>query len=386
MLAAVATTALAQNRLGIILIGDAGEPGGILDSNARLMEEWSRPERNGGADVGLLFFLGDNFYPIGLNNDSATNQRLIEECLGPHQRLLAQLGRNNVHAMAGNHDYYCNMLGPAPYGACIQGNRRESEIAEWSYHYRYPSLVRRATQQGGSDSVDVIIFDSALLLNQRQETWREALDSLEQLLRASAAAPGVRWRILTAHHSPYSVGEHAGYRRWSERQGAVVHFGNCWEDGVDPTKYVQQLVSNEDNCTPHYRAYSDSLGAVIARSGARIHAMIAGHDHSLQLLNSPSAERSGSASVRPFGPHLYVISGAGAKASRVRSPAPPNIFTSPKNTRADQGTSQAGFTLCTFGARGLEIRFIGADEGRVLSMGGKSGTFIVNESGQLVGD
>ena len=57
----------AQQPLTFFAIGDAGQAGPVLDGCARGMTQWSNTLRQQGTPVGLLLFLGDNFYPIGLN-------------------------------------------------------------------------------------------------------------------------------------------------------------------------------------------------------------------------------------------------------------------------------------------------------------------------------
>jgi hypothetical protein len=381
LLALAAPPALhAQPRPGapfsFLAIGDAGEDGPELLGNARYMLETARRYDSEGHPVSLLLFLGDNFYPNGLNRPEDVRRKLLEDILGPHRELMALLGRENVHSIPGNHDYYCTTVNSIPYGTCDKGNEHESAIASWVYHPHFPVILRRAVREGGRDSVDIILFDSALLLTQEIATWRPVLDSLERLLAASARATGVRWRVIAAHHSPYSVGEHGGYRLWLARQKRVGYIGNCFEDKQDPFKYVEEILSNQDNCTERYRAYSDSLMAAIARSGAKVQAMIAGHDHSLQLLNYPDRNAANC-------PKIFVIAGAGSKRARVKAPSPPTEFTHPFNDSRQKGKSAAGFVACTFDKGMLTITFIESEKGDVLPMGGRSG-FTIDENGTLL--
>lgn len=371
----------AQPRSGVpfsfIAIGDAGEPGEELQGNASHMLETARSYDRDGRPIQLLLFLGDNFYPNGLNRPEPVRRELIREVLGPHHELLKLLGRGNVHAVPGNHDYYCTTVNHIPYGSCDRGNQYEAEIESWTYHMHYPGLLRRATRDGGTDSADIILFDSAILLTQEFSRWRPVLDSLERMLRASAAAPGVKWRLIMAHHSPYSVGEHGGYRLWLSDKNRVGYIGNCIEDKQDPFKYVEELVSHQDNCTKRYRAYSDSLMATIARSGAKIQVLMAGHDHSLQLLNYQEKNA-------PNCPKIFVVSGAGAKRTRVKSPAPPREFTHPFNNSKERGRSAAGFNVCTFEGDKLAITFIDSESGKPLDMGGGRTRFMVDQAGKLL--
>jgi hypothetical protein len=278
--------------------------------------------------------------------------------------------------VAGNHDYYCRAINGIPMNTCWAGNSYEDTIDLWSYHYYYPVTLRRPLFSGSRDSADLILFDSALLLTREAPEWRPMLDSLEHLLRASSAARGVKWRIIMAHHSPYSVGEHGGWRHWLPSENRVGYIGNCIAEREDPFRYVQEFFSSQDNCTPRYRAYSDSLMAVIERSGAHVQALLAGHDHSLQLLYYP--ERNCASC-----PKVFVISGAGSKRERVKSPNPPHEYTHPLNTPEERGRSAGGFALGQFSNNRLTIRFIDAASGEILDMGGIQ-TFEIDESGKLL--
>jgi hypothetical protein len=363
--------------LSFIAIGDAGEPGPILNENARAMSSVAETLRRRGAPVNLLLFLGDNFYPNGLNRSEEDRAHLIRDVLGPVEPLMREIGRDDVHAVAGNHDYYCRTVNRIPFDACNAGNEYEREIDLWSYHYYNPALVRRAVAGGSADSVDLIMFDSNYLLVRPLVYWRPVIDSLERLLRRSAASPGVKWRLFVCHHSPYTVGEHAGWRRWLPDRKRVGYMGNCREEGMDPFRYLFQFFSNQDNCTAAYRAYTDTIMAVLGRSGARVQALLAGHEHSLQFLSLPAGDGTA--------PTNFVISGAGSKRERVMSPMPPRAWTRPINDEIEQGRSIAGFVVGTFEKEGLALAFIDGSTGEPADMGGGAKRFVIDVSGALVG-
>lgn len=368
----------AQQPLTFFAIGDAGESGSVLDGCAKGMAQWSNTLRQQGKPLGLLLFLGDNFYPIGLNHPKPAREKLIADILGPHQQLLSSLGKQNVHAIAGNHDYYCRTVGPMPLNTCTEGNIHAAQIPEWTYHYGHPTSIRRAVAEGGKDSVEFILFDSGLPLAIGVEKCGMMFDSLERLLRRSATAVGVKWRILAAHHSPFTVGEHGGWRRWLPKERRVGYVGNCLSEGDDPYRAAFEFLSNQDNCNQEYQAYSDTLFAIINRSGARVQLMMAGHDHSLQLLNYP--ERT-----CDHCPKVFAISGAGAKQETVKAPNPPSEFTHPINTEQEKGISAGGFMIGEFTGGKLMLRFINAADGIELPMGGMK-NFQIDESGRLLAE
>jgi hypothetical protein len=179
-----------------LALGDGGEPGNTVGQNAIAMNKIVGQLERDHQPVDLLVFLGDNFYPIGLNRTEEVRRELIDEVLGPFRSIMLKLGRRNVRAIAGNHDYYCRIINGIPMNTCGTGNQYEDSIDLWTYHYHFPNSLRHAVASGSRDSVDVIFFDSAFLLTRDQAQWRPVLDSLERLLRRSAAAPGVQWRVL----------------------------------------------------------------------------------------------------------------------------------------------------------------------------------------------
>jgi hypothetical protein len=295
----------------------------------------------------------------------------------PLRPVMAALGRSNVHAIPGNHDYYCTTIAEIPFGACMGGNLIEQSFPEWTFHLVYPALVRRAIAGGSTDSVDVILFDSNVLLVTEVAKWRPLLDSMERLLKRSAASPHVVYRLLMAHHSPYSIGEHGGWRRWVSSRQEVGYLGCCYQEGQDPLGFMKQLISDQDICTPHYQEYVDSIYAVINRSGSRIHAFFAGHDHSLQLMYRPN-------DTSAYWPKVWVIAGAGSKRTRVKSPMPPYHFSHPFNNEDEQGRSAGGFSVVSFENGRMHIRFISVHDGEPLDMGDGITVFSVDRYGNLV--
>lgn len=360
-----------------IAVGDAGDPGEIHRSVAARIVALHNELRDRRRPSSLLLFLGDNFYPVGLNRPLPVQRWLVDEILTPYRPVMAELGRSRVHAVTGNHDYYCTTINLIPRGICRGGNEAEAEIPDWTYHLYWPQIIRNAVESGSRDSVDIITFDSSLLLAVGPQRCRVILDSMERILKSSAAAPSVKWRLLAAHHSPYSIGEHGGWRRWMSEVSRIGYIGNCIADGDDPFRYVYQAFSNQDNCSPDYQAYVDTLIAVVDRSGAKIHAMMAGHDHSLQLMYYP--ERNSE-----LMPKVFVISGAGSKRSTVKPAAPPREFTHPINTRSDRGLSIPGFVLGSFENDRLVFTFYDNANAGPLDMGNGRSRFEIDRSGALL--
>ena len=370
-----------DNRFTFVAIGDAGYPGPILEQNAAELRSIVESYQQKQTPLDALVFLGDNFYPTGLNHDSTERERLLDQVLGPHAVTFLSLGNKNVHALPGNHDYYCETLGPVPYGTCNTGNIYEAAIPFWTYYLDRPGAKRYAVYEGSPDSIELFFINSSHFLVHDIELWQPYLEECEQRLEASAKNTSVKWRLLFVHHSPYSVGPHGGYRVWNKKEKRVLFRGCCVEDGHDPVKYIKRLAGyHEDNCDPIYVAYRDSIFNIIARTEATVHATFAGHEHSLQLL----AQRD-----RPPGiPGVYVVSGAGSKQTAVASPrvdssTGKHIYTHPQNNEELKGKSIYGFVAGTIEEGRLKLWFIDGASGKKADMGGAS-DFFIDRSGNLV--
>ncbi len=381
LLSSVPLQALAQPEntstpLSFIMIGDAGNPEEELTENAEQMLRTYNTMASSGLPASLLFFLGDNFYPVGLNIPEDDRRELIEDVIGPHRELMGKLGSENVHAIAGNHDYYCTHISSIPFGHCLAGNYYEERITEWTYHFGAPVNLRYPIREGSNDSVDFILIDSPVYLMESQDAWLPYLDSLKAILRVSGNAPSVRWRFIITHHSPYSVGAHAGYRLWLSDEQRIGYIGNCVDEGDDPKKYVERFFGHEDNCTDQYRTFRDTMMAVIEQSGVPVQAWFAGHEHSLQLLNNEQRDCDNC-------PKIFVISGAGSKREPVRVAMPPYIYTHPLNNPIDKGESIHGFVTGTLDETEMTLRFISGETGEPLDMG-NAREFVINQDGELV--
>ncbi len=379
----------ARRTLTVVALGDAGEEGSILRANAHLVNDMYSGRHDGGIPD-VLLFLGDNFYPIGLNVPKDEVESLVQNILGPFRPTFEGLGQSNVHAIAGNHDYYTRnaidksivfgliRVTAGPVGLSDRGNRRSRAIGWWTYHAGMPSEAVYPVGPDAQDSVQFIFYDSALPLRTEPAAWHPGLDSLRRLLTRSATRTGIVWRVLCQHHPWFSVGMHGGYSLWDDESENVTFLSNCNKDS-NAVQWFLNSVDPQDLCAEKYQAQLDSLRSVIRASGARIHFTLTGHDHSLQLLSYPDRE-----SDCPECPTLHIISGAGAKPGIVKLPAPPREFTS--SQPAQQGRSHAGFAHLQFSPETVRVVFFSALQGEMIDMGGGTKEFFIDRSGRLVQD
>jgi 3',5'-cyclic AMP phosphodiesterase CpdA len=295
-----------------------------------------------------------------------------------------------VHAIPGNHDYYARNLVEGSYlfglisyedfqvGLTDKGNQRAVALEDWTYHHGLPAEATYAVEAGSPDSVQFIFFDSALPLRTPLTAWRSALDSLEKLLMNSRTRTGILWRIFCTHHPFYSIGEHGGYSAWNDETNTVEYLPRCDKDS-NAYAWFQNWLDPEDLCAGKYRQYVDSVKSVIHAAGVRIQLSIAGHDHSLQLLNYPDRDTD----VPEF-PKVHIVSGSGSKTARVKFSSPPSEFTSAQADPKKEGESYPGFVQLQFERDKLRIKFFNAKKGDWLDMNGGRSEFWLDIHGALL--
>ncbi len=379
--------AVPSKGLTVIALGDAGETGSELRGTAKYINDMYSEQHDGGKPDAMIF-LGDNFYPLGLNIPADEVTGKIKSILGPYRQTFEGIGRANVHAVAGNHDYYARNavekslffglvnIEAGPVGLSEKGNERERAIEWWTYYYKMPAEVVYPLSAGSKDSVQFIFYDSALPLRTDPASWRPALDSLKRLLTHSAVRPGIAWRIFAQHHPWYSVGEHGGYSVWDDEAKTVNYLSNCDKDS-NVINWFTNTFDPEDLCASKYQAHIDSLKAAIHSGGTKIHLMLTGHEHTLQLLSYPEKN-----SDCPECPAVHVISGAGSKAGKVKLPSPPHEFTA--SQPAKSGESLSGFAQLKFGNGKLRVLFFNSANGETIDMGEGKKEFWIDRNGELM--
>lgn len=375
--------------LTVIAIGDVGESNSALRGNASYLTDMYTGQHDAGV-YDAMIFLGDNFYETGLNVPARDVESKVNSVLGPFRVPFSGLGKGNVHAIPGQHDWYARnalersilfgliTISEGPVGLSEKGNKREADIPEWTYYYRLPGQACYPLGGGSQDSVQFVFFDSALLLRTDPSTWRRALDSLETILGTSKDRHGIIWRILCVHHPFYSVGEHGGYAMWDDEAADVVYLTSCDRDS-NAVGYLKNWLDPEDLCATKYRQYVDSLKVAIQRSGAKIQLVLSGHDHSLQLLSYANKDLD-----YDGWPRVHIISGAGSRQSRVKRPAPPFEYTSVQPKPEKEGYSIPGFAQLEFRNGKLRAMFFSGNSGDPIDMGGGKKEFWIDHTGALL--
>lgn len=348
----------------LVVLGDHGNTKGTAAGMRQVAEQLWRFQNTAAKKIDAVVFLGDNFYPRGLNEKHWQAKR--EAVLGPFreqgtQRVLG-LPRERVHAVTGNHDYYRHHF-IGPFGFTETGNNRAAQLEEWTYHFwgckECGPDTLLLTAPAGETAAELYFFDSALPAARGANASRDEYAALSDRIRANAdQAKEFRWRLLLSHHPLKTVGPHGA-------QGLPCEQWSRWRRFLN---WGMRVVGagNQNLCTTGYRAYVGSVREAIQVAGARFHLALAGHDHNLQLLRDPDPER-------PLSPALQIVSGAGWESTRV-APADPERgwFTS----------QETGFAVLDIGPEEILVRFVGAKDGEVLDMG-KACDFHIDREGGL---
>lgn len=247
----VGASAHGEDTLSLLALGDTGK-GRLwprsLRAQYRVGEALAREDRR--APIDALVFLGDNFYPRGLEPETARS-RVAENLVAPYCHFVsltvlgfAELGSacrrapDETHpvplvAVLGNHDVGLGQ------GVALQ----RAGIAEWVGNWVVPETARSYELGAG---VSLVAFHSPAVEE------GAAADALAAALRA-ARGP---WLVVAAHHP-------------------IADPGAGWT-----------------------LAYAERVRAAVRAAGRPVHLFLAGHQHSLQALRADGAA-------------LHVVAGGG---------------------------------------------------------------------------
>ncbi len=279
----------ASVRLTLLAVGDTGREARwieALDGQSVVARGLDWADEQSPADA--LVLLGDNFYWNGLERGSAV-QRIRENVVRPYCRFVSLDGPSSS-AVAPGCQRPPSQRHPIPIYAVLGNHDHASDespdleatmLSSYVSNWVLPDAVARAInlQRG----VSLVLVDSSRLL----------ASPPSELVAALREATGP-WRILVAHHPPGTSDD---------------------RDGV----YVQRLRD------------------AIAEAGTPVQLVLAGHEHSLQLIQ-----------VSLGAPALVVVAGSGSDTFPITSQSPGRRF----------GKDALGFARVQLVARGNAERLV----------------------------
>jgi hypothetical protein len=268
----------------LILIGDGGAPR-AKDQTLALLGIWAdaRPSRT------TVLFLGDNVYPSGLRDgDRARGEAILRQQL--EATSAAKL------FIPGNHDWGFSARTIEVAGTLINEQRfieaHAAEHAEFEPKDGCPgpvakTLVPPGKELAGGLTVLVVDFHWWLLpeaLRPHCAGIEDTADFLDRLAQELAARKGENV-VVAAHHPLRSGGPHGGLTR------------GFWID-VGANLFYHLYGTLQDLWEPSYAQMVRVVSEALSKQPPL--AFVAGHDHSLQVVEGGDVAR------------LLVVSGAGS--------------------------------------------------------------------------
>ena len=308
----------------MFLVGDAGE----LKDGHHPVCDWLKLHIDWNDSSNTLVYLGDNIYPDGLPSEGGHGYDQARAILDYQISVVAG---KKAHAffVPGNHDWKEGRPGG------LAQVRREGEYIE----SLQLSNVDLLPKNGCPGPISVEVGDKMVLVCMDSQWWlqqddRPGNESDCDCKDEKAIINGIRdivstypdkLIVLAMHHPFYTHGGHGGNFPFSQWLGPVPVFGTLYTLGRSVFGNIQ------DTRNPRYKDLIGEVEDVIRGHSNVVH--VAGHDHSLQLLQHDSV--------------YYVVSGAGSKESHVGMGAY-SLF----------ARSEAGFAVIEVHASGKpEIRF-----------------------------
>ncbi|HEX8393346.1 MAG TPA: metallophosphoesterase [Longimicrobium sp.] len=273
--------------LNLVLIGDAGlpNPSGEPVLKALRDEIAKAPNRS------YVVYLGDNIYPVGLEDTTTAQGKEGLRILRAQMAPLLETGTRGLF-VPGNHDW---------------GNGIPEGWAHVRREERFINLngngIVGMEPRGGCPGPVVVDVDNVVrLVALDTHWWLHAGDKpgrgsdcrpnteagIVDSVRAALASAGPLHTVVVAHHPFVSGGQHGGYFDWP-----------TYLFPLHPWARLAGLFARQDVTGREYRNMTVQLSGAFAVDSPLVYA--AGHEHSLQVFGR-----------RPLVPARYhIVSGAG---------------------------------------------------------------------------
>ncbi|MEO7959973.1 MAG: metallophosphoesterase, partial [Ginsengibacter sp.] len=318
----------------IVLIGDAGElTNGRHPVVSGVKSTIPLDEKT------TIIFLGDNLYKVGLPDDILPTYNLAKAPLDS-QIEIAKGTKAKVIFLPGNHDW--NNGSKNGYDAILREQRYVDLLAEKNVKFYPQDGCPGPVEVDISPDVTLIIMDSQWWVHPYDKpgiesdcpykTKEEVLTQLDDLLSQNSK----KLVIVAMHHPLKSYGIHGGYFTWKQH---IFPFTDAIKNLYIPLPVIGSIYpitrgvfgTSEDLSHP---AYADLISRVSEKIKKHENViLVAGHEHTLQLLRDSS--------------QYYIVSGSGSKSTRV-SKGPSTLFKSDKNGFATLDISKNKDVKTTF--------------------------------------
>jgi Omp85 superfamily domain/Calcineurin-like phosphoesterase len=291
----------------IFLVGDAGE---VRDGHHPVCD-WLKQHVDWNDSGNVLVYLGDNVYPQGMPPDGSPGLSRAREILD-YQVSVVKGKKAKAYFLPGNHDWKQGRPGGW------------DQVKNESAYLRSLQLsnVEMLPVEGCPGPVEVQVSEKVVLVFMDSEWWLEpdgerpgsnsACDckdpaSVITALKDIISSYPHKLIVLAMHHPLYTHGEHGGYYTLKHH---IFPLTDKWPGLYFPLPVIGSIYplargvfgTVQDTRNPKYKDLRQQVEDVIKGHPNVVH--VAGHDHSLQLLQHDSV--------------YYVVSGAGSKSARVK--------------------------------------------------------------------
>lgn len=281
-------SAIAQDSVvhRIILIGDAGE---INDKQESVIPYAANHILSGKTTV---MYLGDNIYPDGIRLDDTASHESTRQILRSQYEPMRAKGAP-VYFIPGNHDW--DRMGK-------QGLAKIKE--QWRFlDVQKDSLLKLVPPNGCPDPVEIPISKDMVIIAYDSEWWlfrhekanadcdcdneAEVLEQLNVLFYKNRD----KVILLAGHHPFASYGVHGGYYNWKDHLFPLTAVNKKLFiplpviGSLYPLLRSSIFLNPEDMPHPMYQRLIREVDRVFG--GAPNITYISGHDHGLQLIQTP---------------------------------------------------------------------------------------------------
>jgi len=320
-----------KETINVFLIGDAGKLG-VNNTTPKalvaLQEQFKEADAND-----ILFFLGDNIYPLGLPSEKKKGYKAAKQNLDA-QLKVAKSFPGSVYVIPGNHDWY--------HG--IKGLKRQEKLVE-------EALGKNTFQPEDGCGIEKINIndDTVLLLVDSQwyiTDWDKqptinddceikTRDQFLEEFRSEIKKARGKTTLVAIHHPMFSNGSHAGQYTVKSNMSPLPVLGTI--------KNVLRTTSGASNADMSNWYYNDLRKKLIAAAQENNNVVfLSGHEHNLQFIQSDNLTQ--------------IISGSGSKITGVRK-RDGNVF----------GASTNGFAVLNINKdKTSDVQFFDAATNKVI--------------------
>lgn len=291
----------------MFLVGDGGE----IKGGHHPVCDWLKQHVNWDDTSNVLVYLGDNIYPKGMPPAGSASRGEAVQILD-YQLSVVRDRKARAYFIPGNHDWKQGRPG---------GWDQVKNQSDYFDSLDLPN-VRMLPEGGCPGPVVVPVNDRMILVCMDSQWWLQregrpgaesgcdckSEDEIITALKDIISSYPDKLIVLAMHHAFYTHGEHGGYYTIKQHIFPLTD--------MNPGLYVPlPLIGSiypiargvfgniQDTRNPRYKELIQRVEDVIKGHANVVH--VAGHEHTLQLLNKDSI--------------FYVVSGAGSKHTRVKT-------------------------------------------------------------------